>query len=325
MNRQIIFRRPGINLTVILLLLICVTTPISGIRADEISTGTVIDVRGDTVSIELATGPAPAIGDIAELGFELGGEQFVVGTWRVTKLLGPVIEATRVKAELAADKGMTVRFSKTATGKVPAAAPATPPVAPPATQKMTRPQTAPVQAAVQFITTSEYQAIWKDIGSGADVDFAVWRPVAKNGYYPLGDVANAGPWPGERYGKPSFDTLLVKGGKPPVGFRKIWSSAGSFSDTPFSSWVAVAPQGYRCLGDVGTTSLDQMPATDTIRCVPEDCIVATPLQQLIWEDTGSGADLDFSAWLVPVVNTYIGNAAHAKPRGNFYTINEACR
>ena len=321
MNRQNIFLRPGINITVSLLLLICVATPITGVHADEISTGTVIDVRGDTVSIELATGPAPAIGNIAELGFELGGEQFVVGTWRVTRLLGPVVEATRIKAELAADKGMTVRFSKGATGKVPSASPA----AGPATQKAAGPQPAPEPVAVQFVTTNEYQPVWKDIGSGADVDFAVWRPVAKNGFYPLGDVAVAGPWPGERYGKPSFATLLVKGGKPPAGFQKIWSSAGSFSDTPYSSWVAVAPQGYRCLGDVGSPSLDQMPVTDTIRCVPESCVVAAPLQQLIWEDTGSGADLDFSAWLVPGVNTYIGNAAHAKPRGIFYTINDACR
>ena len=291
------------------------------VHAVDLSTGTVIDVRGDTVSIELTAGPPPAIGDMAELGFELGGERFVIGTWQVTKLLGPVVEAGKIKAELAPDKGMFVRFSGATKGTGPAATPA----APSKIREVTGPQPAPAESTVQFVTTSEYQSIWKDIGSGAESDFAVWRPVAKNGFYPLGDVANAGPWPGERYGKPSFATFLIKGGKPPVGYRKIWSSKGSFSDKPFSSWVPVAPPGYKCLGEVGSASLDQTPSTDTIRCVPEDCAVETTPEEMIWQDKGSGAELDFSAWLTPNINTYIGTAAHARPRGVFYTINDTCR
>lgn len=284
--------------------------------AADASMGKVIDVRGDTIFIELTSGDTPAIGDTAELSFELGGEEFVIGTWKVNKISGPVVEAEKLEADLAAENGMTVRFASgvAATTSVKSRKP----VEPAAKESTTD------TPSLEFRRTSEFQPVWKDIGSGAYEDFAVWRPVARDGFYPLGDVSNTSPWQGERYGSPSFETLLVKGGKPPVDYQKVWDSQGSFSDKPFSSWQPVAPQGYRCLGEVGSRSLDQKPPRDSIHCVPEKCVTETRLEKKIWEDKGSGADLDFTAWLVPVTNTYIGIAAHAKPRGIFYTISNEC-
>ena len=174
------------------------------------------------------------------------------------------------------------------------------------------------------MTTRSYQLVWRDAGSGARRDFGVWRPVGRNGYYPVGDVANASPWQGDRYPPPDFDTVLVKGGKPPVNYRMVWNSAGSHSDQAFSAWTPVPPSGYRCLGDVGSTSLDIMPPLDAVHCLPEKCVVETEIKQKIWDDRGSGARLDFSAWLIPDVNVFTGNASHKKPRGVFHTIDPGC-
>lgn len=284
------------------------------------STGTVIGVRGETVIFEVTSGPDPSVGDLAELSFEMGGEQFVIGTWRITKFVGPVIEASRVDAELEAEKGMIVRIRGT-------------PEAPQAGGETLAPVSAAAIPArremesteIMFARVSEYRRIWTDKGSGASRDFGVWRPVGRDGFYPLGDVANAGPWPGRRYPPPDFDTLLVRGGKPPVGYRMVWNTERSHPDRPFSSWTPVAPPGYRCIGDVGSASLDASPPLDVIRCLPQQCIVETELKQKIWDDTGSGARLDFSAWFVPGVNVFAGNASHKKPVGVFYTVKSECR
>jgi hypothetical protein len=182
--------------------------------------------------------------------------------------------------------------------------------------------------AIQTISASDYDMIWNDSGSGAMVDFATFRPVGPAGYYPLGDVAQSGPWSGARYGAPTFTTLMVKDGTvplaQPVDYRLTWSSRGSDSNLPFSTWEPIPPAGYQCLGDVGSNSLDGKPSLDAVRCVPESCVVQTGLGRKIWDDSGSGAVRDFSAWSVPETNTYIGVAAHARPRNTVYTLSQSC-
>ncbi|HLB31855.1 MAG TPA: hypothetical protein VJN91_10020, partial [Gammaproteobacteria bacterium] len=68
----------------------------------------------------------------------------------------------------------------------PAPAPARPRAQP-------APAVAATPGAIQTISTSNYDMIWNDSGSGAMVDFATFRPVGPAGYYPLGDVALSGP------------------------------------------------------------------------------------------------------------------------------------
>ena len=263
-----------------------------------------------------------AAGAIAELSFKLGGEEFKVGTWRVTRLADGLIEAVKVKATLEAATGMNARI-------VPAGGAADAPPASSQTETLTT-VTVPDRAVpmtpklLRIMSTKSYRLVWKDKGSGARRDFAVWRPQGWNGYYPLGDAANASPWRGKRYPPPDFESLLVRGGKPPVGYRMVWNTERSHPDQPFSSWAPVAPAGYICLGHVGSTSLDAMPPLDAIRCLPQQCVVETQLGNKIWDDTGSGARLDFSAWLIPTANVYVGNASHKKPGGTFYTVKGEC-
>ena len=333
------------------------------IRAEAaMSTGTVIDVRGQTVFIELNSGPPPRLGDTAELSMDVGGDQVVVGTWRITKLSGPVVEATALSAQLPPQKGMHARI-----GAIPAT-PARPPapakpVTPPAQSKAATPPaesqpvtppapvappgqsappprpaaatqpTAPAAAAapamaadsVQFIKTARYDRIWRDKRSGAHQDFAVWRPVAQQDFLPLGDVAMSGRGEdGDRYPPPTAETYLVRNGVPPVSYRKVWSSEGSYAKKPFSTWMPVPPDGYQCVGDVASESLTEPPSLDAVRCVPASCVIETELGEEIWEDRGSGAVQNFSAWRVPKVNTYVGNASHKRPRGIFYTLSDSC-
>lgn len=99
---------------------------------------------------------------------------------------------------------------------------------------------------------------------------------------------------------------------------------GSGSDRPFSTWKPIAPPGYRCLGDVGSASENSPPPADVIRCVPVECSVETRLEGEIWTDRGSGADLDYAAWRIPLTNTFIGIDAHARPRGAVFTLNDRC-
>ena len=181
---------------------------------------------------------------------------------------------------------------------------------------------------IQKIAINDYDLIWKDSGSGARKDFATFRPKSINGYYSLGDVAVAEPWKGDRYAPPEFETILVKSDqvelKKPFDYIKIWDSRGSKSDAPFSMWKPIPPHGYKCLGEVGSQSIDTKPSLDTIRCLPDQCVTKTKITKRIWRDKGSGADLDYSAWEVSGVNLYIGHASHKKINQDAYTINEEC-
>jgi hypothetical protein len=385
----------GLVLPVILLLFI----PGPGADAAEIS-GTVRDVTGKNIVIDIEPGQQPGIGDKVEISFTIAEKKFMVGDWRVTGVNGNTVYAEEEQVKLPVDTGMqAVIFTGTSTamsrsgpaasqpaptaeqqtnsdnelfwrnqdvpastpaapdqpahraaadstdelfwlkpgyqhGQVPATASQTAPQAPvprappPVTEASVLPPAATGNGAIQSVATRQYTMIWNDAGSGAQVDFATYRPVGPPGYYPLGDVALAGPWRGPRYGSPSFTSLMVKDGRVPlalpVDYRLVWSSRGSNSSQPFSNWEPVAPSGYQCLGDVGIAAIDQKPATDAIRCIPDSCAVQTGIGQKIWDDRGSGAVQDFSAWRVPGVNLYIGIAAHARPRNTVYTIKPEC-
>jgi hypothetical protein len=350
-----------LSLPLLLFVLLGNLSLVSEVYAAEIN-GKVIATRGDSVTIKINAGPTPRIGDKVEISFGDGEDKVPVGTWRVTKVEGSTVSADVVSkdGDATLDMNATI-FSSSVARKQPqrkkqeSVIPSTdvteelpwlkdkkqprrapPPVkekpvvsAPAEIERSTAAEVTPkASAAILHMTTKQYEMVWKDSGSGADEDFASFRPRAEQGYFPLGDVANASPWQGKRYPMPGFTTILVKSGamevKKPTGYKRTWNSEGSYSDAPFSSWEPIPPTGYKCLGDVGSRSLDKMPSTDAIRCIPEQCVKQTELGNKIWNDKGSGAIVDFSAWLVPIVNLYIGTPVHNRPRGSIYTINSDC-
>ncbi|WP_392476551.1 Vps62-related protein [Nostoc sp. C110] len=90
---------------------------------------------------------------------------------------------------------------------------------------------------------TDYELIWKDKGSGADMDGAFWRPIPPSGYVALGLVATG------NYNKPSVDEVmcirqdLVVGGQPG---GQVWIDKGTGADADFGSWEINSPpiSGY---------------------------------------------------------------------------------
>ena len=316
--------------------------------------GRIIFINGSRVTIELMRGRTANVGDEMEISLDLGGDVLNAGKVKIERIQGNRIIARITQRKMAIQNGMSANLvvqqvsPGTGTRQNPAGNEAfrfkpekktyTKPqleefdmfkkeaISKKKDESMISPSTNKI--AIEITTTKQYQMVWKDVGSGARKDFATFRPMGNNGYYPLGDVAITEPWQQGRYAAPSFDSILVKNGTvelaKPLSYTMIWNSKGSHSDIPFSSWEPVAPPGYRCLGDVGIAALGDTPSTDAIRCIPEQCVEQIALGERIWRDKGSGAKLDFSAWRVSGLTTYIGYASHKKPQRSAYTISKQC-
>jgi hypothetical protein len=85
----------------------------------------------------------------------------------------------------------------------------------------------------------DYKLIWRDSGSGADREGAVWQPLPHDGYVALGDLF----WKG--YDKPPTNVIwcvrddhAIEGA---VGAR-LWWDKGSGADTDVSVWAVDTPR-----------------------------------------------------------------------------------
>ncbi|NEO33294.1 MAG: Vps62-related protein [Symploca sp. SIO3C6] len=81
----------------------------------------------------------------------------------------------------------------------------------------------------------------------------------------------------------------------PTDYTLIWNDAGSGASSDGSVWRPVCPPGYKALGDVVSGS-HKKPSTDEVKCVRETALSAALPGGFIWNDAGSGANRDFSAW-----------------------------
>jgi hypothetical protein len=98
----------------------------------------------------------------------------------------------------------------------------------------------------------DYELVWKDTGSGADKDGAIWKPIPPDGgYVAMGFVVTQG------YNKPSLNEVVcvreqLTEKALPGGL--IWNDKGSGADKDFSCWNMKAPtspsegEGYVATG-----------------------------------------------------------------------------
>ncbi len=320
--------------------------------------GKIVKVDGDKIIIQNTSGASTTSGDRMQITSDLAGEVLLAGTSEVVSVQGNYIIARVIDSKMQVQTGMLVQILPPSTSLSSSDAPASDSEElfwlkpdyqpgqrhkPESSQKdvdVVDKQTSSrkneeVQIAlasgrplIESITTNQYQRVWTDAGSGANKDFASFRPIGPAGFYPLGDVSITEPWQRGRYAAPAVNSLIVRDGalplQRPVTYRMTWSSRGSGSDIPFSTWEAIAAPGYQCLGEVGVASLDTMPSTNAIRCIPQQCVEQVTLRDRIWKDSGSGANQDYSAWAVPGMTTYIGYASHKKPARPAYTIKAQC-
>lgn len=183
--------------------------------------------------------------------------------------------------------------------------------------------------------TTDFHRIWDTKGSKSK-PAAFWRPTPAPdvlpGYFPLGDVAVSG------YdninasrivavvcdsGSPSTNETLGKALSRPDDFEEVWKDEGSRANQDGSIWRPIPPEGYVALGLVCSNDHEK-PSLNAVRCVRADLVVSASVGSLIWNDLGSHAEQDFSAWSIHppyaaagqiyfAPGTFVGYNGHFRP------------
>lgn len=148
-------------------------------------------------------------------------------------------------------------------------------------------------------TTSNYDWIWSDAGSGADDDCTIFRPSPTvEGWYIVGDYAQG------NYSGPTGTSMIVQAVnddplnpllKAPSQYVQVWNDKHSHGDHDGSIWRPVAPDGYLALGCVVNGGYDQ-PNIPNYMCIRKDLVTDSGAGNLIWSDKGSGAHEDVSVY-----------------------------
>lgn len=198
-----------------------------------------------------------------------------------------------------------------------------------ATATATAPQKARVavtngEPTLLVSTTSNYNWIYDDKGSGSDMDVSIYRPApTTDGYFIIGDYAQGD------YSSPTGSSLIVMAvndnpASPllaaPVRYEQVWNDKKSGGDHDGSVWRPVAPDGYLALGFVANNGYDQ-PDIPNYRCLRKDLVEDTTAGGLIWNDKGSGASMDVSLYvLTGVSGSFVAQGNYNPYTGPAYKI-----
>ena len=115
--------------------------------------------------------------------------------------------------------------------------------------------------------TDAYQLIWRDEGSSADQNGAVWRALNyQSQFCSLGDAATT------NWDRPEEKAVFVSQRKEgalvnPTSFSLVWTDRGSDSDRDVAFYRMNAPSGYTCLGGVAVASYRAKPDPKKYCCV----------------------------------------------------------
>ncbi len=178
--------------------------------------------------------------------------------------------------------------------------------------------------------TTEFHLLWNDKGSGAHKSASFWRPENSANhlanFFSLGDISVEG------YSQINnrkivalvSDTNSVNGTalRPPEQWAAVWNNQGSKGSAEVSVWRPIPPPGYVAMGHVCSVGYES-PPLNTIRCVRADLVVASHLGPMIWNDKGSRARVDFSAWDIFPPQAKPGEAYLAP--GTFFGIDDYAR
>lgn len=179
------------------------------------------------------------------------------------------------------------------------------------------------EPALLTSTTSTYDWVYDDSGSGASSDVTIWRPKAPDGWFILGDYAQG------NYGAPFGSALLVKATnddpnnpliKPPTSYSQVWTDRSSGGEYDGSIWFPVPPEGYLSVGFVGQLGWSA-PSIVTYACLRRDLVERADAGQLIWSDQESGAKDDVALFqIVGVANAFVAQANYAPYAGSAYKL-----
>jgi hypothetical protein len=155
-------------------------------------------------------------------------------------------------------------------------------------------------------TTSQFERIWWDKGSGARMNGAFYRPISQEGFFLLGDFGQG------NYNAPNGTVLTIRveqddpdqpALKPPQDYVQIYNDGGSGSHDDGSFWAPVPPWGYVTCGHVVQRGYDR-PNVPNLRCLRYDLAESVVIAgNLIWNDGGSGGHMDVSIYRNTVLKT----------------------
>jgi len=176
---------------------------------------------------------------------------------------------------------------------------------------------------IELHVTTGFLFGWNDVGSGGNNDGSFWNPdtLGVGGVHSFGGAARS------NYTAPSQMTVgesLTGVGTPgaafahPLGFTQVWNDSGSGANNDGSFWAPIPPAGYVSLGTVPRAGYSTPPVTSVV-CVRADLAVQGTIGAQIYNDSGTGANSDFSAWDIVAppgaldLGTFIGVGNWSQP------------
>jgi hypothetical protein len=176
-------------------------------------------------------------------------------------------------------------------------------------------------------TTSSFDWIYDDRGSGAEMDVSIFRPKStEEGFYIVGDFAQSS------YQDPLNSSVVVKqlnveSDDPfplltaPIDYRLVWNDKGSGGKHDGSIWFPVPPQGYVSLGWVAQSGYAK-PSIESYRCVRMDLCRLSTIGAKLWSDKGSGADKDVTVYQIAdnAAGIFYAQPNYNQPDGVVYTL-----
>ena len=151
--------------------------------------------------------------------------------------------------------------------------------------------------------TCSLEAIWKDKGSGADLDGFFYLPYVDFAAFILGGY-------GTRTKKLSpMDCVLTVSEEKhlvaPKDWELIWKDKGSGAKKDGSMWRAVPPDNdHVCIGTIPQKGYEK-PVLSNYRCVNAKFTEKVITNSLIWSDKGSGAKKKVTMFKLPNSGSFV--------------------
>ena len=186
--------------------------------------------------------------------------------------------------------------------------------------------------AAYVISGGMYELIWKDRGSGADRDVAMYTNSV------IGSISGVFTNTFSSFAthnSPSGHPLLLSAQytklsslmptqsndmqavtlfeQPGDTLELIWKDSGSGADYDVSTWRPTGPSGYYSLGDIAVRSHGRPRTAIIAKALKDDVFRAPTYYRRIWKDSGSGADWDVSFW-EPICPPYYRNLGQVSVR-----------
>ena len=151
--------------------------------------------------------------------------------------------------------------------------------------------------------TCSLEAIWKDKGSGADLDGFFYLPYIEPSAFIIGGY-------GTKTKKlASLDCVLTVNEEKhlvaPINWELIWKDKGSGAKKDGSMWRAIPPgDEYVCIGTIPQKGYE-MPDLPNYRCVHASFTEKVITSSLIWSDKGSGAKKKVTMFKLPNSGSFV--------------------